>query len=85
MKADHVGGILSREAQIGLDAYWRVKRFAYNLSEFIEYMGCNNRLDAEITADTWAIWKYTYSGNNVSIIEGPITGVWDNRATLDWN
>ena len=82
---DQVGGILSRDAQIGLDAYWRVKRFVYDGSGKLAYMGCNHKLQAETSADTWAIWKYTYLGTNISLMEGPITGAWDDRTTLDWN
>lgn len=77
-------GILDRETQVGLDLYWRIRRFAYS-GDDIEYIGCNQKLNAETSANTWAVWKYTYSGGDVSVIEGPITGAWDSRATLDWN
>jgi len=82
---EDAAGILQRDALIALDAYWRIKRFAYDGSGNLEYMGCNALLTANTSDATWAIWKYTYSGTNVTIIEGPITGIWDNRATLAWN
>ena len=77
-------GILSRDAKIGLDLFWRVRRFEYSGGD-VKYIGCNEILDAETSAETWVIWKYTYISGDVSLIEGPITGAWDSRITLDWN
>jgi hypothetical protein len=81
---ESAAGILDREAQIGLNLYWRAKRYDYSGCN-VTYIGMNRRLGAETTEGTWAVWKLTYSGNKVVFIEGPITGAWDSRATLDWN
>ena len=77
-------GILQRDALIGLNAYWRRKLFAYDASSNLEYIGCNAERDAATSDDTWAVWKFTYTGSDLTQIEGPITGIYDNRATLDW-
>lgn len=38
-----------------------------------------------LTSDThWLIWKYSYSGDDMVRIEGPLEGAWDNRASLGW-
>lgn len=82
---DDAGGILQRDALIGLKSYWRLKRFAYDASDNLEYIGFHFKINAPSSDANWAIWKLTYSSNNIALIEGPITGIWDNRTTLDWN
>jgi hypothetical protein len=82
---EDAGGILQRDALIGLNSYWRIKLFAYDASSNIEYMGCNAQQDAATSANTWVIWKFIYTGSSLTSIEGPITGVYDDRATLAWN
>lgn len=81
---DEAGGILQRDALIGLNSYWRQKRFAYDVNDSLEYMGFHYIKGASVTDSNWAVWKLTYSGSNMALIEGPLTGIWDNRATLDW-
>lgn len=84
MADGYAGGILDREAQIGLSAYWKQQRFAYDGSGNIEYKGCH-AVTGVGTADAhWTVWKYTWTGSNLTLIEGPLKGSWDNRATLDW-
>jgi len=34
----------------------------------------------------WLVWKYTYDGNSkLSLIQGPIRGSWNDRASLGWS
>jgi hypothetical protein len=82
--AEDAGGILQRDALIGLNSYWRQKRFAYDVSDNLEYLGFHWKENVETSEETWAVWKMTYTGDNITLIEGPLTGSWDNRATLDW-
>lgn len=81
---DEASGILQRDALIGLSAYWRQKRFAYDASDNLIYMGFHSTKDGLTSNGNWSVWKFTYTGDNLTLIEGPITGIWDNRATLDW-
>jgi len=87
--ADNAGGILNRDAQIGLNTYWRDKRYDFTGDDLI-YMGFNGVHKAE-TSDPagaptgdWAVWKFTYSTGDIVRIEGPITGAWDDRAAMAW-
>jgi len=63
--------------------YWKDQRYDYT-SGNLDYKGSNVTHDAATDAETWYIWKYTWNGDNVERIEGPLIGAWDNRATLDW-
>jgi hypothetical protein len=82
---DGAGGILQRDALIGLKAYWRQKRFDWNAGTGnLDYIGFHAESDALTSGDNWTVWKLTYTGSDLTLIEGPITGIWDNRATLDW-
>lgn len=81
---EDAGGILQRDALIGLKIYWRQKLFAYDASGNIEYLGNNASREAATSDDTWVVWKMIYTGTALTEIQGPITGIWDNRATLDW-
>ena len=82
---EDAGGILQRDALIGLNSYWRIKLFAYDASDNIEYMGCNSKQNAATSENTWVVWKFIYTGSALTSIEGPITGVYDDRASLAWN
>ena len=81
---DAAGGVLQRDALIGLHSYWRQKKYAYDAGSNLEYWGFNSKKDALSSEGTWVIWKATYTGSDLTSIDGPITGIWDNRATLDW-
>lgn len=81
---EDAGGILQRNALIGLNSYWRQKKFAYDASDNLEYIGFNSSPDDPTSASTWVVWKFAYTGTTLTEIQGPITGIWDNRATLDW-
>jgi len=82
---EDAAGILQRDALIGLNSYWRVTKLAYDAGDNLEYIGRNAQMDAATSDATWAIWKLIYTGSALTDIEGPITGVYDDRATLDWN
>jgi len=82
--SDEIGGILSRDSLIALNSYWRVKRFYYDASGNIEYIGFNQKMYSATSDNTWGIVKLTYTGSDLTEIKGPITGILDNRATLDW-
>jgi len=81
---DAAGGILQRDALIGLNSYWRQKRFYYDTNDNLKYMGFHYKKGAPTSDSNWSVWKLTYTGSNMSLIEGPITGILDDRATLDW-
>jgi hypothetical protein len=77
------GGALQRSAIIGLNAYWRQKRFEYSSSILI-YFGFHAESDVGTDDPNWSVWKLNYTGNDLTLIEGPLTGAWDNRASLAW-
>lgn len=81
---DEAGGILNRSALIGLNSYWKQKRFAYDGSGNIEYIGFHDKHSAETSDKRWVVWKLTYTGDDITLIEGPLTDIWDNHAALDW-
>ena len=66
--------------------HWKDKRFDYT-SGNLDYIG-NSLIHKASTSSSnlWYIWKYTYDGSsNLTRIEGPLPGNWEDRATLDWN
>ena len=81
---DPVGGILQRSDIISLCSYWKQKRLAYDGSDNIEYIGFHYNPKAPVTDPKWEIWKHTYTGSNITLIEGPKTGDWDSNDSLDW-
>lgn len=83
MAEDERAGILDRQAIIGLKSYWRVKLYDWTSGD-LDYIGCHDQPLALITDENWAVWKLTWSGGNVTQIEGPLTGTYNGRATLDW-
>ena len=78
------GGILQRDALIGLHCYWRNRQFEYSSGDLI-YMGMNEMENVSDDTATWAIFKYTLGADGITKIQGPITGSWTNRATLAWS
>lgn len=82
--AGAVGGILQRSDIINLCCYWKQKRFDYDGSGNIEYIGFHYDPLAMVTDGNWEIWKLTYTGSNITLIEGPLTGDWDSNDSLDW-
>ena len=64
---------------------WPQQRMDYNASNCIVYRGFNVNIDAVATNVNWLIHKYFYDGSDNCIgIQGPRTGAWSNRASLDW-
>lgn len=47
------------------------------------YIGLHVTVAALTSDPYWKIYKFTYSGSNVTRIESQ-TGIWDNRASLVW-
>lgn len=64
------------------------KRFAWSLGTTgatqLDYMGLHILPDAATTDPNWHILKYTWDGSEVSRIQGPLVGSWDDRAALGW-
>ena len=74
-----------RQISVELGIYFKDQRFAYNGSN-LEYRGAHFKHNAGTDDELWQIWKYSYDGSdNISRIEGPLEGTWDNRALLSWS
>jgi hypothetical protein len=62
---------------------WKDQRYDYT-SGNLDYKGVNETHKAATDSSTWEISKYTWTGSNITRIEGPLTGSWDGRAALAW-
>lgn len=60
-------------------------RLAYNGDGDLEYLGVNTISGIDSSLPSWNISKLVNAGGDLSYIEGPIMGAWDDRATLDWS
>ena len=49
-----------------------------------EYKGTHSTINPSTADANWTIMKYSYSGNDLTIEQGPLVGAWDNRASLAW-
>ena len=58
-------------------------RFEYSSGDLI-YKGLHATHKAATSATDWIIWKYSWTGIDITRIEGPLTGAWDNRSSLGW-
>jgi hypothetical protein len=66
------------------DNHWRSKRFSYD-SDNMQYKGFHEAIRADTSSTDWRVWKYTWDATpNPILIEGPLIGSWDDRASLDW-
>jgi len=66
------------------DIKWRHKKFSYTSGNLI-YLGKSlNHNPSTSAGQLWWIWKFIYSGTDVIDIIGPLSGNWDDRATLTW-
>jgi hypothetical protein len=81
--SEDAAGILDRNALIGIGAYWRDKQLDWTSGD-LDYVGKHWRSNAADGDAGWAVWKFTWTAGNLARIEGPLTGSWTNRATLDW-
>ena len=61
------------------------KRLAYDGSSNLVYFAVNTINGIDESLPTWLISKLVYSGENLSYIEGPMMGAWDNRTLIDWS
>lgn len=61
----------------------KVIRMEYSGDNLI-YRGINKVHKAATNSATWIVYKYTYTGTDLTMIEGPLIGTWDGRASLDW-
>lgn len=50
----------------------------------INYKGIHGTHKAATSDTAWLIWKYSWTGTDITRIEGPLEGAWDNRASLGW-
>lgn len=80
---DPVGGIRDRSQIINLGGFWRDVRMEYSSGDLI-YKGSHWLHDAATSDENWEVWKYTWDGSDLTRIEGPLTGAWDDRAALAW-
>jgi hypothetical protein len=58
-------------------------RMEYSSNDII-YKGIHATHKAATSNASWLIWKYTWSGDDLTRIEGPLEGAWDNRGSLAW-
>ena len=58
-------------------------RFESSSGDLI-YKGIHSTHKALTSDSNWMIWKYTWSGTDVTRIEGPLDGSWDGRGGLSW-
>jgi hypothetical protein len=59
-------------------------RYDYDGSNQMIYHGIHETPGAATSDGTWLIWKLTYTSTNLTRIQGPLKGSWDNRASLAW-
>ena len=63
---------------------WKYKRFDYTSGD-LDYMGkSEHHRAATDVGSLWYIWKFTWDGTDLTLMEGPLVGNWDNRASLNW-
>ena len=58
-------------------------RMTYSSGD-LQYKGIHATHKAATSDTSWLIWKYTWTASDLTRIEGPLEGSWDNRASLDW-
>ena len=73
-------------ALISTNQYWKDMRFSYDINLNVEYSGVAKNLGASTSSGNhWYVKKYTYDASfNVTRIQGPIEGNWDDRAAMAW-
>jgi hypothetical protein len=78
-----MGGLIDRHQIINAGGYFLDQRFDWTSGD-LDYRGVHEKHNAATTDTGWIIWKYSYTGDNVVRIEGPLEGAWDSRTGLDW-
>ena len=66
-----------------LSSYWKQKRFDFTTGD-LDYMGKHKNQNAPTSDSDWIVWKFTWSSSLPTVIKGPLSGSWDNRASLLW-
>jgi hypothetical protein len=67
-----------------LNSFWGVRIYTYDGSSNITYLACNKVQSTGTDATSWHIWKYTWSGGNLTMTEGPLIGSVDGQTSLGW-
>ena len=80
----NVGGVKSRDHIINLGAYWKDVRYDC-VNGCVIYKGCHYLSDADESDKNWTIWNYSYEDGNLVREQGPLTGSWNARSSLDWD
>jgi hypothetical protein len=80
-----LGGIRDRLTLIVAGGYFDDRRYDYDGSNNLIYRGYALKHKTATSDSEWYIWKYTYTGGNLTRMEGPLTGTWDGRAALSWS
>jgi len=62
------------------DNYWASKQYDYATGK-LDYVGCNTDVSAGDGDTDWYIWKYTWTGENLTKVQGPRVTSWTNRAS----
>lgn len=78
-----VGGVKDRRTIVAMGAYWKDQRWDYT-NNLPVYRGVHYLHNAPTDNTNWEIWKYSYSGTDLTNIQGPLSGAWDDRASLGW-
>jgi len=50
-----------------------------------DYIGRHSDIQAATSDTKWRVWKLTWDSGNLTLKQGPLTGSWDGRDTLDWS
>ena len=80
---DHIINWAARFDTYADNSKWKATRLDYTSGD-LDYKGLHENNKANTDDGNWRIWKYTWSGDNPVLIEGPLSGSWDNRASLEW-
>lgn len=72
-----------RKAANSTGEVW-IKRLDYDLSDNLIYQGVSDDPLSADSDETWTIAKYTYSGDNITLIEYRTAVAWEDRAILNW-
>jgi hypothetical protein len=51
----------------------------------ITYRGCHRVVNIATSDKEWLVWKYTWTGSDLTMIQGPLRGSWEDRASLGWS
>ena len=67
------------------EIHWKHQKFEYDVNDKCIYFGRSLVHDASLSAgELWWVEKYTWVGDNCTVIEGPFPMNWDDRAAYGW-